>query len=514
MRRVILVHFTGVRGRDGAQKKLFGPPQPMGRLGPIKAGFLSAFCLILPLGNCSTGQSSSSSTGYANCEAETNSIADGICDVATNTEACGYDGGDCCECTCFIGSVRCSEPDDGFSCEDPDAPSDCGATSASSTSESNYPECAGYAPNIRDGYCDEINNNAECGFDGGDCCACTCEDDLTFTCGIEGLGFDCQDPDVPADCGSTPANCAGNLDDIHDSLCDSDLNNEECGYDGGDCCECTCREYGGTSTGFYNFLCGADGYDCLDPSAPTDCVSESHNPTPSPVVSPYPDCDGRDSWIGDGYCDTSTNSEECAWDGGDCCRCTCMPAKYQCTSFTCLDPSAPNDCPTVSPTVSPSDDDFGGSGTTVSSSDDYYVDDSGTNGTTSEGSGLDCEQPAWDISDGRCTATANTEACLWDGGDCCECTCVDGDFSCGESGYDCLDPDGDCEMSATSSPSVARDVDDNSHNTTQAQQQTSSLPGVEVVSILAICLYALACFAAVTICALLVVRRKCQARVP
>ena len=25
---------------------------------------------------------------------------------------------------------------------------------------------------IGDGYCDDINNNAECSFDGGDCCGC------------------------------------------------------------------------------------------------------------------------------------------------------------------------------------------------------------------------------------------------------------------------------------------------------------------------------------------------------
>ena len=25
------------------------------------------------------------------------------------------------------------------------------------------------------------------------------------------------------------------------------------------------------------------------------------------------------NWIGDGYCDDDTNTEECDWDGGDCC---------------------------------------------------------------------------------------------------------------------------------------------------------------------------------------------------
>ncbi|CAN0390142.1 unnamed protein product, partial [Ascophyllum nodosum] len=27
---------------------------------------------------------------------------------------------------------------------------------------------------------------------------------------------------------------------------------------------------------------------------------------------------------GNGYCDNDLNREECAWDGGDCCACTCV----------------------------------------------------------------------------------------------------------------------------------------------------------------------------------------------
>ena len=41
-----------------------------------------------------------------------------------------------------------------------------------------YEDCTdGYIPGIHDGYCDTWNNNAECGFDGGDCCECTLSDD-------------------------------------------------------------------------------------------------------------------------------------------------------------------------------------------------------------------------------------------------------------------------------------------------------------------------------------------------
>ncbi|CAN0382277.1 unnamed protein product, partial [Ectocarpus sp. 8 AP-2014] len=44
--------------------------------------------------------------------------------------------------------------------------------------------------NFGDGWCDDDNNNEECGYDSGDCCSCTC--DGTYECGI--VGFDCVDP--------------------------------------------------------------------------------------------------------------------------------------------------------------------------------------------------------------------------------------------------------------------------------------------------------------------------------
>ncbi|CAN0487669.1 unnamed protein product, partial [Scytosiphon promiscuus] len=53
-----------------------------------------------------------------------------------------------------------------------------------------------------------------------------------------------------------------------------------------------------------------------------------------------------------------------------------------------------------------------------------------------------CQQPVWLISDGQCDRSANTFECGWDGGDCCECTCVDGNTPCGDPGYDCRDPRG------------------------------------------------------------------------
>lgn len=50
------------------------------------------------------------------------------------------------------------------------------------------------------------------------------------------------------------------------------------------------------------------------------------------------------------------------------------------------------------------------------------------------------------LGDGWCDYDAgcyNTEACGFDGGDCCADTCVDTQYiSCGIHGYDCVDPAG------------------------------------------------------------------------
>ena len=68
---------------------------------------------------------------------------------------------------------------------------------------------------IGDGYCDDVNNNLDCTYDGGDCESC-------------------------------------NQDWIGDGDCDDINNNLDCTYDGGDCCgsnvnteyctECQCNE--------------------------------------------------------------------------------------------------------------------------------------------------------------------------------------------------------------------------------------------------------------------------------
>ncbi len=49
---------------------------------------------------------------------------------------------------------------------------------------------------------------------------------------------------------------------------------------------------------------------------------------------------GNDAWIGDGWCDGYPfNSEDCHWDGGDCCAESCNGAECGNHPFDCKDPA-------------------------------------------------------------------------------------------------------------------------------------------------------------------------------
>lgn len=105
---------------------------------------------------------------------------------------------------------------------------------------------------VGDGYCDGGSYNTDsCGYDGGDCCATSCQPG-DYACGSN--GFDCIDPEEVGVCDPPRASWVG------DGYCDRspDYNNAQCGWDGGDCCRDTCQPA--------DYSCGVNGYQCLDPS--------------------------------------------------------------------------------------------------------------------------------------------------------------------------------------------------------------------------------------------------------
>ena len=339
-------------------------------------------------------------------------INDGYCDVTTipsfnfNTAVCNWDGGDCCPDTCVDGLFECGSGDDVFVCRDPES--------------ANYTELQCTASNqhfLGDGWCDFSDwNTAACGWDGGDCCEDTCVTDV-YVCG--GNSYGCADPNSTEFRNETEVfdNCTVEYPSyLGDAYCDhgAGYNNMGCGWDGGDCCEDTCER----EAAFYN--CGVRGYTCLDPNSTNFMVCAALNVN----TTLY---DNGTNW-GNGECDQFNhdlekhlNSQICAWDGGDCCASTCvMPDGSDCANivFDCLDPNAT---------------DYGSVST------------------------CDVPSPSW-IGDAYCDYTSslyNTEACGWDGGDCCELSCLaeDATYACGSNDYVCIDPlytDGSCQATAMS----------------------------------------------------------------
>jgi len=131
-------------------------------------------------------------------------------------------------------------------------------------------------------------------------------------------------------------------------------------------------------------------------------------------------CVPEPAYHGDGACDPDPpyNSPECNFDGGDCCQATCdLSTNYGCSressgygpfGYFCVNPKL-----------------------------DEYIDPQ-----------LCVVSDRTRVGDGRCDADIemyNTEACNWDGGDCCQETCdpTYAHFVCGDLDhpYDCQNPD-------------------------------------------------------------------------
>ena len=124
-------------------------------------------------------------------------VGNGFCNDETNNAICNYDGGDCCfnankdscsECICFlielctagfypwfVGDGFCNDEANIVQCNY-DGGDCCGSCInkeyCSECSCLNNKTLTNRIPNARvgDGFCNDENNNADCNYDGGDCC--------------------------------------------------------------------------------------------------------------------------------------------------------------------------------------------------------------------------------------------------------------------------------------------------------------------------------------------------------
>ncbi len=254
------------------------------------------------------------SEGCADCEFDWTPYGSECCDTAWDEFGIdcatleGTYSWDCAGCNCpgdipaVCGDGACTGGETYETCpEDCDQPSGCA-------------DVGGNDSWIGDGWCDSINNNGDCNFDGGDCCPCTCYDNVDAGCpeaggcyAGEGIYDYCGTCDLCYADGDSSVTCPDECAPAvcGDGACTSGEDCNSCPEDCGECGDCDA------------------GYvpDCAD----DDCCSEA--------------------WIGDGLCD----GEDQAWgcdltcydnDGGDC--------PEPCDGFECWDGScvaSEADCP-------------------------------------------------------------------------------------------------------------------------------------------------------------------------
>lgn len=286
---------------------------------------------------------------------------------------------------------------------------------------------------IGDRMCDHVNNNEECGYDGGDCCPCDCDGCSSsssfnyhagYVTSLDG-GFRCLNPE--SDCVDRVAvmypDCAGYLS-VGNGECDRMNNNEACSYDGGDCCPCDCD--GCSSSDDYDSSSDL-AISCLNPDS--DCVDER--------VALYTNCTATLSELGDGKCDLRNNNDACDYDRGDCCSCDCSSTKpYMC----------------------------GSSSSSSFFSSSYFHDGFHcVNPTSICVSEIVAEYPTCTgdlayFGDKVCNDENNNESCGYDGGDCCPCTNLPTSASLShlDFAYNCLDPDSGDERYGCEVPQVIR----------------------------------------------------------
>ena len=87
----------------------------------------------------------------------------------------------------------------------------------------NYPECNALASSIGNGLCDYDSNNAQCGWDGGDCCVCSCvvDGDDDSAGGCTPYMNECKDPDASIEVSKGCVNVSIHVPEV--SRCPKDI---------------------------------------------------------------------------------------------------------------------------------------------------------------------------------------------------------------------------------------------------------------------------------------------------
>merc|ERR1712048_254120 len=223
---------------------------------------------------------------------------DGVCDDENNNAGCNWDKGDCCGSTgnpkqnAYCKDCKCRN------CEYKEVKDECSGKVIKGSCGNTY---------VGDGTCDDVNNNAGCNWDDGDCCGASkiYQKPYCIECKCKDCKADVKDcPKKNGKCGSP--NWKG------DKNCDDENNNCGCGWDGGDCC-------GKKNNYKYCKKC-----ECLEPDK-QECNAKCGSP----------------SWTNDGICDDNNNNCGCGWDKGDCCGDSGKEdQRKHCKECKCLDPNS------------------------------------------------------------------------------------------------------------------------------------------------------------------------------
>jgi hypothetical protein len=279
---------------------------------------------------CDTGYIDDCS-GNGNCCPES-WVGDGQCDqngMACDLTCHDNDGGDCNTC----------EENNLITC-----PDDSCAETIENCPDADCEDIGGDNTWIADGWCDSINNNEICNYDGGDCCPCTCENAMYSCNQYGGTCYDCiVDGDSSITC---PEDC---IEFCGDGICNSNETSITCPEDCIEFCGdgiCNSNETSITCPEDCIEFCGDGICNSNETSltCPGDCQGDC-NAAPGDCGAGYvSDCADSDccheEWIGDG----SADCEDQAWgcdltcydnDGGDC-------GEYEggCADLATFDPCA------------------------------------------------------------------------------------------------------------------------------------------------------------------------------